>query len=99
MKTQIIIDLCDAISALIHIDSGPVTKSSGLTSYGMQAKRLTKYMVKIANGLRKDRNVNLGKLNKALEKAGWLDKKFIIVKKVHGACWWNDIKLVDKTDT
>lgn len=82
MKTQIIVDLGIAINSL--------PKDSNIT------KRLTKHMVDIAKNLRKDRNVNLGKLNKALLTAGWDHKEFIIVKKVHGICWWNDLKLVEK---
>lgn len=82
MKTQIIVDLCCAINSL--------PKDSNIT------KRLTKHMVSIAKNLRNDRNVNLGKLNKALQTAEWNDKQFAIVKKIQGNWWWNDLKLVEK---
>ncbi len=96
MKTQIIIDLCEAITSLDIVDHEPEMEYLGYTSNGSQVKRLTKHMVNIAKILRKNHNVNLGKLNKALRTAGWNDKEFIIFKNVHGSCWWNDIKLVEK---
>ena len=96
MKTQIITDLCEAITSLNIVDHAPEMEYLGYTSNGDQAKRLTKHMVEIAKDLRKDRNVNLGKLNTALKKAGWDDKEFVIVKTHMGSCWWNDLKLVDK---
>lgn len=97
MKTQIIVDLCCAIGAIEHNDYGGITSTKFLAEYTLQAKRLTKHMVEIASNLHKNHNVNIGKLNKALEKAGWLSKEFIIVKKVYyrGGAGFSNIVLVD----